>query len=374
MSIAMADHPDANLTDFQARMQARCGDTWKSTEGGAIGLGKKAIKRMVPVLLEPFPIIADYLKVRAVWNAKSSLLTNYGVPLRRWIDADGRMRGQLDTAGAVTTRHKAHDPNAQNIPRDREFRALFKAPNGRVLIDCDYSQIELRLGAIVSPDEALLEVYRDPSRDVHEEVAAVCDGMTIVEFKTLPGAASKSGVWKTRRDARKGCGFSMIYGSGVQGLAETIGCALAEAREVMERFLTAYPGIHAYRERAPREAQERGYIEIRPGRRVRYDPLLSRGPQAINYQIQGGAASVQIRALRLIYDALAVRPDLETQLAASVHDEVLLEAPDDERAGIAAGILQDCMRNALLDVFPEAAEQGADQLAEAKVCHSWSEK
>jgi DNA polymerase I-like protein with 3'-5' exonuclease and polymerase domains len=107
---------------------------------------------------------------------------------------------------------------------------------------------------------------------------------------------------------------------------------------------------------------------------VRYDPQLSRAPQAINYQIQGGAASVQMRALRLVYDALAARPDLEARLVASVHDEVLIEAPIGERAERAASLLQDCMRQALLDVFPEAEQMGAANLAAAKICTSWAEK
>jgi len=117
-----------------------------------------------------------------------------------------------------------------------------------------------------------------------------------------------------------------------------------------------------------------GTIPIRPGRRVLYDPVLSKGTQAINYAVQGGAASVQMRALSRVYDALVARPDLDAQLVGAIHDELILEAPDDERAKVAAEILQREMRQGLLEVFPEAAEMGADRLAAAVICTNWAEK
>ena len=100
---------------------------------------------------------------------------------------------------------------------------------------------------------------------------------------------------------------------------------------------------------------------------MRYDPAISKPPQAVNYPIQGGAASVQMRALRRVYDVLAAQPWLDTQVVGAIHDELMLEAPADERAEIAAGILQHEMRAALLEVFPESAAMGADRLAEAEV-------
>ena len=166
----------------------------------------------------------------------------------------------------------------------------------------------------------------------------------------------------------------MIYGAGVAGVAEASGLTIERAAEVVELFLGAYPGLRAYRERAPLEAQELGDIPIRPGRRVLYDPALSKGTQAINYQVQGAAASVQMRALRRVYDALAARPDLDARLVGAIHDELILEAPADERAQAAAEILQDQMRAALIELFPEAVEMGADRLAAATVCSSWAEK
>ena len=162
----------------------------------------------------------------------------------------------------------------------------------------------------------------------------------------------------------------MAVGAGV---AEASGLSLERAAEVVERFLGAYPGLRAYRERAPREAEGLGHIAIRPGPRVLYDRVLSKGTQAINYAVQGGAASVQMRALRRVYDALAARPDLDAQLVGSIHDELSLESAVD--CATAAGeLLVREMRTGLLDVFPEALEMGADCLAAATICTSWAEK
>lgn len=107
---------------------------------------------------------------------------------------------------------------------------------------------------------------------------------------------------------------------------------------------------------------------------MRYDPAVSTAPQAVNFPIQGGAASVQMLALRRVYDVLAQQPWLDTRVVGAIHDEFLLEAPGDERAEIAAGILQYEMRAALLAVYPEAEAMGAARLAEAEVLKSWADK
>jgi DNA polymerase I-like protein with 3'-5' exonuclease and polymerase domains len=116
----------------------------------------------------------------------------------------------------------------------------------------------------------------------------------------------------------------------------------------------------------PQTAMANGFVPIRPHRRVLYDRQLSTPTQAINFGIQGAAASVQMRALRLIYDKLTDKPELDTQLIGSIHDEILLESPDDERAKVAGELLQHCMRTAFIEIFPESAEMGADKLAELR--------
>ncbi len=346
------DDPE-RLANFCARLQARCGLTWRRTKGGSLAITKQLKPKMAEALAGPFPVVSRYLLVHAHWTKAVKLLGTFGESLRSWVDADGRLRGQLKVGGTVTLRHSASRPNVQQMPRQAEFRALFRAPPGRVLVVCDYSQIELRLAAIIAPDEALLAVYRD-GRDVHQDVA--------------------DAIGLPRSSQSKAVSFSMVYGAGVGGVAEASGLSLERAAEVVELFLGAYPGLRAYRERAPLEAERLGWIPIRPGRRVRYDPVLSKGTQAINYSVQGAAASIQMRALRLIYDALAARPDLDTQLCGAIHDELLLEAPADERAQAAADLLQAEMRRALLEILPEAEAMGASTLAKAAAIERWDQK
>jgi DNA polymerase I-like protein with 3'-5' exonuclease and polymerase domains len=198
----------------------------------------------------------------------------------------------------------------------------------------------------------LQEVYRE-GRDVHAETAEI------------------AGI---NRKLGKQCNFALAYGSGVTGLVENFGFTLEHAQEVMTRVLGAYNGLADYRSTAPEEARAKGFIAIRPNRKVLYDPATSPGTCAINYPIQGGAASVQMRALRLVYDALRERPDLESFVAASVHDEFILETPDDGRADEASEIMTGCMAQALVEIFPEAEAMGVDRLSAAKVCNSWAEK
>jgi DNA polymerase I-like protein with 3'-5' exonuclease and polymerase domains len=348
------DYPDDRLANFCARLQARCGLTWRRTaKNGGLAMTKGVKPRMAAALEGQFPIVSEYLLKHAEWTKATKLLGTFGESLRSWIDVDGRLRSQLKVGGTVTLRHSASRPNVQQMPRQAEFRALFRAPPGRVLVVCDYSQIELRLAAIIAPDEALLAVYR-AGADVHLEVA--------------------NAIGLERGAQSKGVSFAMIYGAGVAGVAEASGLSLERAAEVVERFLGAYPGLRAYRERAPLEAEAVGFIPIKPRRRVRYDPVLSKGTQAINYGVQGAAASVQMRALRRVYDALAARPDLDTAVVGAIHDELVLEAPAGAAAEAAAELLQHEMRLALLAVFPEALEMGADRLAAATVCASWAEK
>jgi DNA polymerase I len=346
------DEPEERLARFCARLRARCGIGWRRGKNGHLCITKSLKPKMADALEPDFPVVAQYLRAHADWTKATKLLGAFGETLAQWVDGDGRLRGQLKLGGTVTLRHSASRPNIQQMPREASFRGLFRAPARRVLVVCDYSQIELRLAAIIAHDEALLEVYREGA-DVHAEVAAAIG---------LPRGAQSKGV-----------SFAMIYGAGVAGVAEASGLSLERAAEVVELFLGAYPGLRAYRERAPREAEAAGYIPIRPARRVLYDTVLSKGTQAINYQVQGAAASVQMRALRRVYDALAARPELDAALVGGIHDEVILESALG-CADAAAELLQREMQAALLEVMPEAAAMGADRLAAAKVCSSWAEK
>ena len=167
----------------------------------------------------------------------------------------------------------------------------------------------------------------------------------------------------------------MAYGAGAAGMSENFGFSLDAAKMILDRVLGAYTGLASYRERAPAAARAKGYIAIRPCRRVLYVEGVSTGTQAINAPIQGGAASASRSiAMRMVDDALRARPDLDSRLATQIHDEFLLDAPAGGRAAEAGAIMVDCMVMALLTIYPEAEDQGVHRLTAALVCDRWSDK
>ena len=347
------------LSNFVIRVQAKTRGAvkgWRTTKTGHLAITKGTKLRKAEQLAEAYPHVSQYLVAHERWQKARKLLDAFGPALQRWRDDDARVRGQFKTWAAATGRQSCVNPNLQQQPNDPAFRALWVAPPGRKLIIADYSQIELRLLSIVADDERLREVYRE-GRDVHAETASIAFGVPLDQ------------VTKSQRNKAKTVNFGIAYGIGASGLAENSGFAIEEAQAILANVFGAYPGLAEYRERAPREAEQRGYIDIRPNRRVRYDPATSPGTTAINYPIQGGAASVQMRALRMLYTALPAN----VFLAASVHDEFILEA-DETDAPIAAKILVDCMARALLDIYPEAEEQGVAKLAAAGIVDSWAQK
>jgi DNA polymerase I-like protein with 3'-5' exonuclease and polymerase domains len=215
---------DEDPVHFSARLRALAGVRWKRGKNGHLAITKSTKRRMSAALAEPFPVVARYLTTHAQLTKATKLLSTFGETLVQWLDEDGRLRGQLKVGGTVTLRHSASRPNVQQMPREEGFRALFKAPPGWVLIVCDFSQIELRLVAIIAPDEALLAVYRE-GRDVHQDVADAIG---------LPRGAQSKGV-----------SFAMVYGAGVAGVAEAAGLDSERAADVVELFLRAYPGLRA---------------------------------------------------------------------------------------------------------------------------------
>ena len=351
---------DHRMSRFVMRLRAKAGVGWRTTKTGHLAVTKGAKLRKAEQLREAFPRVSAYLIKHAQWNRATKLLDSFGPTLRRWVDdADGHARGQARVFAAWTGRQSCVDPNLQNQPRETEFRALWIAKPGRKLVIADYDQVELRLLAIESGDEVMRQIYRE-GRDVHREVASIAFG--------IPFEA----VTKELRRRAKAISFGIAYGSGAAGLAEHGGFELDEAHTILARVLAAYPGLATYRERMPREAEQRGSIAIRPHRRVAYDPSTSAGTQAVNAPIQGGAASVQMRALRLTWDALRAS-GIDAKLAVSVHDEIILDCSE-AAAAEAAELLVNCMTQALVEIFPEAEDQGLSTLTAASVADRWSER
>jgi hypothetical protein len=335
--------------------------SWRTTKTGHLAITKGSKLRRAEQMANAYPQVSAYLIKHAQWSQATKLIDAFGPTLRHWRDDDDYYRGQFRTFSAWTGRQSCVDPNLQQQPRTEAFRSLWIAPPGRKLVIADYSQIELRLAAIESGDERLLEVYRQGA-DVHDQNAAIIFDKPI------------EAVTKGDRQAAKAVGFLTIYGGGPAKLAETVGCDLDKAHTFLARFFQSYPKLRDYRERMPAQATQTGWIEIRPGRRVKYDPQKSSPTQAINAPVQGGAASVQMLAIRLIHDALRAEPGLDTYLAASVHDEFILDAPDDKRAREAANLLVKAMTDALVKLYRESEQMGVARLTAAAVVSSWAEK
>jgi DNA polymerase-1 len=208
-------------------------------------------------------------------------------------------------------------------------RKAFIAARGSVLLSADYSQIELRIAAHYSKDEALRQAFLE-GQDIHTTTAAAVLGV----------AAEK--VTKEQRRTAKTVNFGILYGQGAFGLTKTTGLTLAEAEDFIKNYFTRFPGLKRYLDETKRQAAERGYVETLLGRR-RYFPGLSSGAssreaaiararaerEAINAPIQGTAADIVKKAMLAIPPALA-GAGLSARMLLQVHDELVFECPKKE--------------------------------------------
>jgi DNA polymerase-1 len=244
---------------------------------------------------------------------------------------DGRLHGQLHAGGAVTGRYISTDPNLQNIPTDSEFRNFFRAPDGRVFIDVDYSQLELRVFAARSGDTKMIQAFED-GWDYHDLVV------------------QRTGC--TRRQA-KGINFGIIFGMGTARLAAELGVDEVTAGEYLRVWEEQAPIGAAWRSSLPRlYIVEQG---VRTARRwIDYldddDADVSANTRPMNYPVRGGAADVMHRAMRLLFERY--RDWLGNVLPVlTVHDEILVEV-DVDSADRVGSLLADVMVEAFRDVLP----------------------
>lgn len=247
------------------------------------------------------------------------------------------------------------------MPAEALFRALFLAFLGRVLVIADYGQIELRTGCLIAACRAMQEVFAT-GMDIHSATAER------IHHITYDPANPQHVKW---RKAGKPVTFAVTYGAMARTIALNSGLSIPEAEELLDSWLRAYPGFRTYRDEQPDKARALGYIELASGQRIAIAED-ARAPQLINAPVQGGSASVMYLAATLIYNDLKER-GLDARLAALVHDEVIVDsAPED--AEEVKEIIETRMREALLDLFPEAAAMKADNIADAAIVKDWSEK
>ncbi|MDR2451555.1 MAG: DNA polymerase I, partial [Candidatus Accumulibacter sp.] len=267
----------------------------------------------------------------------------------------GRVHTNFAQAIAVTGRLASSDPNLQNIPvrtaEGRRIRSAFIAPPGGHIVSADYSQIELRIMAHLSRDARLTEAFAH-GEDVHRATASEIFGVTPPE------------VTAEERRVAKVINFGLIYGMSAFGLARQLGLERRAAQNYIDRYFARYPGVARYMESTRNAAKMNGYVETVFGRRLWLPDIMAaqyarrQGAEraAINAPMQGTAADL-IKLAMIAVQRWIDREKLRTRLILQVHDELVLEVPDDELARVRAALPPLMTQVALLEV-PLAVEVG----------------
>ena len=271
------------------------------------------------------PIVADVLEYRQYAKLKST----YADGLLKVIDPDGRIRTSFQMTVTATGRLSSTEPNLQNIPARTEvgsrIRGMFVAAPGNVLVDADYSQVELRLLAHISGDETMQQAFLS-GEDFHTLTAAKV-------FHVAPEE-----VTGQMRSRAKAVNFGIVYGISAFSLAQDIGVSVAEAKEYMERYFDTYRGVKRYMEQVVEKAREQGYVETIMHRRRALPELKSSNFNmrsfgervALNMPIQGTAADIMKLAMVRVEQRLK-REGLAAKLIMQVHDELIVECPEAEK-------------------------------------------
>ncbi len=289
----------------------------KRTAGGQRSTRESELEK----IKDEHPIVAEILEYREI----KKLLSTYIENLPPMLDGEGRLHAEFVQTGTTTGRMSSQNPNLQNIPlhseRGQAIRHAFVASPGYTLVGLDYSQIELRLAAILSGDPKLCQIFRNGG-DVHREVAAQV-------FRVAPEAVDA----EMRRRA-KVINFGILYGMGVNALRAQLGSTTAEAHEFLENYFSTFKTLSEYLETTKGFARKHGYTETLFGRRRQFPEMKSSLPyvraqaerMAINAPIQGTQADIIKRAMVEVDDMLSerkVRDD--AHLLLQVHDELVYE-------------------------------------------------
>ena len=272
------------------------------------------------------PVVDLLLEYRELAKLKSTYLDALPLQVN---PRTRRVHTSFNQTGSVTGRLASSDPNLQNIPTrtdlGHQVRLGFVASPGHFLVSVDYSQIELRIVAHMSGDKAMLEAFRE-GQDIHATTAAA--------IYDIPLEA----VTKDQRRHAKAINFGLIYGMSAFGLTRSTDLTLAEAENFVKDYFEHFPGVKKYLDNIRVTAARQGYVETMLGRR-RYFPNLANPVnqmmrnreerEAINAPIQGTAADIMKIAMINVRDALS-RSKLKTRMILQVHDELVLEVPEDE--------------------------------------------
>lgn len=306
----------------------------------------------------------DHEIVRLIldWREKSKIKSTYldtlG-PLRR---GDGRVHTTYNQTITATGRLSSSDPNLQNIPTRSELgrtvKTAFSAGEGSVFLAVDYSQIELRLLAHLSGDEHLVRAFNE-GEDFHAETAARVFGVPVSE------------VTPDLRSRAKAVNFGIVYGQQAYGLSQSLHISMAEARDMIDRYYEAYPGVRTFLDNVVVRAKQTGYAETMYGRRRHIPELKAKNPQlrgfgertAMNHPMQGTAADIIKIAMARVSRRLE-EEDFAAHMILQVHDELDFECPVNEVERLTAMVR---------DVMEHVVDLRVPLIAEASTGITWAD-
>lgn len=306
----------------------------------------------------------DHEIVRLIldWREKSKIKSTYldtlG-PLRR---GDGRVHTTYNQTITATGRLSSSDPNLQNIPTRSELgrtvKTAFSAGEGSVFLAVDYSQIELRLLAHLSGDEHLVRAFNE-GEDFHAETAARVFGVPVSE------------VTPDLRSRAKAVNFGIVYGQQAYGLSQSLHISMAEARDMIDRYYEAYPGVRTFLDNVVARAKQTGYAETMYGRRRHIPELKAKNPQlrgfgertAMNHPMQGTAADIIKIAMARVSRRLE-EEGFAAHMILQVHDELDFECPVDEVERLIAMVR---------DVMEHVVDLRVPLIAEASTGVTWAD-
>ncbi|MDE2173280.1 MAG: hypothetical protein KGJ31_01595 [Patescibacteria group bacterium] len=330
----------------------------KKTAGGARSTRESELEK----IRSTHPIVDDIIEYREL----KKLLSTYIETLPPMLDAENRLHAEFLQTGTTTGRLASQNPNLQNIPlhseRGRAIRRAFIATPGFILVALDYSQIELRLAAILSGDEKLCEIFRN-GRDVHREVASQV-------FRVAPEEVDQ----EMRRRA-KVINFGILYGMGVNALRQQLGTTTAEAHAFYEEYFEQFKTLSEYLEKTKGFARKHGYTETLFGRRRQFPEMKSSLPyvraqaerMAVNAPIQGTQADIiklaMVRVDEMLEKELA---STDAHLLLQVHDELVYEIKTTRATELSARI-----KKIMESVLPSEETRGVPVLAMIKSGPDW---
>ncbi|MDZ4142623.1 MAG: DNA polymerase I [Methylotenera sp.] len=330
----------------------------KKTPSGAPSTDEDVLQELA--LDHPLP------KVLLEYRGLAKLKSTYTDKLPKMINAQtGRVHTSYNQAVAITGRLASSDPNLQNIPvrsaEGRRIREAFVAPKGSHIVSADYSQIELRIMAHLSQDKGMLQAFAN-NEDIHRHTAAEIFGV------------ERDAVDNEQRRYAKVINFGLIYGMSAFGLAQNLNIERSAAASYIERYFARYPGVREYMQNTREVAKQKGYVETYFGRRLWVPEINSANGMrragaeraAINAPMQGTAADLiklaMIAVDRWLKEEKLNGENLKSKLIMQVHDELVLEVPDNEL---------ELVKKTLPELMQNVAKLDVPLLAEVGVGNNW---